>query len=118
MKCKFSVKLLLKLCLLLLGLPAFPVLYGLAEWTHISIRKSYGYCTHPSLEQKDLRGRRFTTLERLDIAITHYLRKQILMDYLAIQKVEQAESLSLEDLEKRFALIRYGNREQFLEWSQ
>jgi hypothetical protein len=37
------------------------------------------------------------------------------MDYEEIQKAEQAESLSSEDLEKRFTLIRYGNREEFLQ---
>jgi hypothetical protein len=71
--------------------------------------------TPPLLAKKDLRGCRFSTEERLVIAITHYLKNQIGMDCSEIQKVEQAESLSSKDLEKRFTVIPYGSQDEFFQ---
>ena len=117
MKCiEFLIKLLLKLYLLLaVLLSLLLILIGYGGLSYISIRNYYGYCTFPSYSQKHLSGRRLTTEERLDIAINSYLRSQISMGYWEVQKAEQVESLSREDLEKRFTLIPYGNKEEFLQ---
>ncbi len=68
-------------------------------------------CTYSPKAQ---RGRRFTTEERLDIAINHYLCNQKFMDYMEIEKAEQMESVSSNDLRKLFTLISYGSKEEFL----
>ena len=117
MKCiKFLIKLLLKLYLLLVVLlMLLLILIGYGGLSYISIRNYCGYCTFPSYSQKHLSGLRFTTEERLDIAINHYLRNQIGIDYWEIQKMEQEESLSKENLEKRFTLIPYTDKETFLQ---
>ena len=89
------------------------VLICLGEWSYISIRNYYGYCTYSSSKNKDFRGRRFTTEERRDIAINHYLRNQISMDH---REIERAELLSsVKDQEKRFTLIPYADKDEFLQ---
>ncbi|MDR1662566.1 MAG: hypothetical protein LBR95_09130 [Azoarcus sp.] len=104
---KFLPKLLFKFLLSLLVLLSLPALYGLAEKTYQSIRNYYEYCTW---EKGDLRGRRFTTQERLDIAINDYLENQISMDYNEIKKAERI----WDDAKKRFTLIPYGGKDEFL----
>jgi hypothetical protein len=105
---RFLPKLLFKFFLSLLALFLFLVLYAFAEHEYTKIRNYLGYCTWG---KGDLRGRRFTTEERLDIAINDYLLNQISMDYSEISKAERA---SLSGVEKRFTLIPYGGKDEFL----
>ena len=119
MKPKFSIKLLLKrflvlAVLLVLLLIMLWILIGLGERSYAKIRNYYGYCTRPLSTNEDIRGHRFTTEERLDIAINHYLRDPTNMDYYEIRMAEQMESLSWRDLQKRFTLIPHGDKEEFL----
>ena len=110
MKYKFSPKFFLKLFLLL---PVLLVLYVVADWAYTSIRNYYGYCTY-STRFDDLRGRRFTTEERRDIAFDFYLHNQHNMDDSEIWKAEGVSGLPMKELEKRFTLIPYGSKNEFL----
>jgi hypothetical protein len=108
---KILPKLLFKFFLTLLVLLLLLVLYGLAERTYKNIRNYYGYCTW---EKGDLRGRRFTTEERLDIAINDYLGNQINLDYQEIGKAEGMRRAPIDDLKNRFTLIPYSGKDEFL----
>jgi len=88
-------------------------LYGVGYWAYTSIRNYYGYCTYPSYAKRELRGHRFTTEERLDIAINYYLGDQR-NDYREIRAVEGMKEASLDDVEKYFTLIPYGSKDEFL----
>ena len=70
-------------------------------------------CTPAWPNNEDPRGRRFMTEERLDIAINHYLCNQH-WDYQEIAMVEGIRGGSRDDVEKRFTLIRYGSKDEFL----
>ena len=110
-------------------------LYGVSHWAYTSIRNYNGYCTYSptkgvgmppreirdevtqscyisSVEEEKVRGRRFTTEERLDIAIDHYLCNQTSIDYREIEKAEQMRSSG--DVRERFALIYYGSKGEFM----
>jgi len=112
------------------------VLSAIAYWGYTSILNYHGYCTwgdkvsrtvpveHKGaiqsctvLPAEDLRGRRFTTEERLDIAINHYLCNQF-DDYYLIGKAEGIGGLStffsMDDVKKHFTLIPYSSKDEFL----
>ena len=62
---------------------------------------------------KEMLGRRFTTEERLDIAINYYLCRQESMDYIEIEGAEKMRSYPWDYVEKHFSLIKYGSKEEF-----
>ncbi|MDR1850503.1 MAG: hypothetical protein LBQ75_10740 [Zoogloeaceae bacterium] len=123
---------LVGICFVLLLLLTLCILAGLA---YTYTRNYYGYCTWGSrhvglvpveqdgvirsctdspLAKENLRGRRFTTEERLDIAINHYLCDQRYMDSQLIARAEGMRGASRDDVEKRFTLIPYGGKDEFL----
>jgi hypothetical protein len=90
-------------------------IYAVASMGYTSIRNYYGYCTW----KKPLRDRRFTTEERLDIAINYYLGAQENRDYEEIGKAEGMEGqISIpfphETAKQRFTLIPYTGKDEFL----
>ncbi|MCL2022640.1 MAG: hypothetical protein FWG81_11450 [Betaproteobacteria bacterium] len=116
-------------------------LYVFATWAYTSSRNYDGYCTwrykhggglpigkvpveqdgiiqsctyswHDEKYLKSLYGRRFTTEERLDIAINYYLCDQISADY---KEIREAEGVGWTDLRERFTLIPYGSKSEFLQ---
>lgn len=107
-------------------------LYGFAYWAYTSIRNYHGYCTYSpprrqvelwddttlscykSPVKEDLRGRRFTMEERLDIAINYYMCNQISMDYIEIENAEGMREASMNDGKQRFTLIPYSSKEEFV----
>ena len=123
MKRKFSIKFLVK-CFFLLDvlLILLAVLIAYSDGQYVNIRNYHGYCTSPSYryDKKYLLERRLTTEERLDIAIDRYLRNQS-MDYQEIWKAERGERWQNweftipRDLEERFTLIPYADKEEFLQ---
>jgi len=111
------------------------VLSVVGYWGYTSIRNYHGYCIYlppsgvgmppreirdevtqscyiSSVKEEKVRGHRFTTEERLDIAIDHYLCNQTSMDYQEIEKAEQMESP--DDARERFTLIPYDSKGEFL----
>ena len=114
-----------------LTLIAALILIGLVNRAYVSVGNYFGYCTRKSLKRvitdtgiryKDFRGYRYTTEEWLDIAINSYLSVQE-MDYAEIWKAEQLEERKLKkdwefdipkDMEKRFTLIAYIDKDEFL----
>jgi hypothetical protein len=106
---EFLPRFLFKLFLSILVLLLLLALYGLAEQTYKNIRNYYGYCT--TWRKGDPQGRRFTTEERLDIAINDYLGNQINMDY---QEIGKAEGMGWGNAQKQFTLIPYGGKDEFL----
>lgn len=112
------------LCLVLLLLI---ILCFYTEEKYTQTRNYYGYCTWGGshmlpVEQDGVilsctksftkRGRRFTTEERLEIAINDYLCHQ--NDYYAIGKAEEMKDASSDEVKKRFTLIPYGSKDEFL----
>jgi len=71
-------------------------------------------CAASPLAGKDLRGRRFTTEERLGIAINNYLCSQLYEGYNPIAMAEGMKGASSDDVKKRFTLIPYSSKEEFL----
>lgn len=85
----------------------------LIDSTYSNIRTYQGYCTW----DEERMGKRFTTEERLDIAINYYLKNQNFIDFSEIEIIENNNRRRrnfFEDLENRFTLIPYGNKEEFL----
>jgi len=125
------------LVVLLLTLLLLPVLYVIINWAYISIRNYYGYCTyspppgsgrspievwddntracHKSPVKDDVLGRRFTTEERLDIAINYYLCNQKNIDYRWIKDAENMREYSMDDIKNQFTLIPYGGKSEFIQ---
>ena len=64
------------------------------------------------VKEEEVRDRRFTAEERLDIAIDHYLCNQIPIDYRVIEEAEQIGSSG--DAREWFTLIPYDSKDEFL----
>jgi hypothetical protein len=71
-------------------------------------------CIVAPLKRQDLYGYRFTTEERFDIALNHYLCNQGSMDYPEIKEAENIKGYSIDETKNRFALILYGSKNEFL----
>ncbi|RLM17923.1 hypothetical protein BIY29_18820 [Brenneria alni] len=99
---KFLLKILLLMFITL-------VIVAVIEFFYTSTRNYLGYCTWDNQRM----GKRYTTQERLDIAIAKYLQYQTTKDYLEIGKSEHIIGSS-DDLEQHFTLIHYSNKEEFL----
>ncbi|MEE3662983.1 hypothetical protein V2I52_13750 [Brenneria sp. g21c3] len=99
---KFILKILLLMFIIL-------VIVAIIEMIYTSTRNYLGYCTWDNQRM----GKRYTTEERLDIAIAKYLQYQTTKDYLEIGKFERIIGSS-DELEQNFALIHYSNKEEFL----
>ncbi|MFE8101186.1 hypothetical protein RBA71_06745 [Brenneria goodwinii] len=85
----------------------------LIDSTYSNIRTYQGYCTW----DEERMGKRFTTQERLDIAINSYLQDQALLSVMEIDLAENKTKRSkgfFTNIEKRFTLIPYNNKEEFI----
>ncbi|ATA25956.1 hypothetical protein JMY81_21365 [Brenneria goodwinii] len=100
---KFILKILLLMFITL-------VIVAIIEMIYTSTRNYLGYCTWDNQRM----GKRYTTQERLDIAIAKYLQYQITDDYLEIRKAERINSDDFDELEQRFILIQYNSKEAFI----
>ncbi|MFE8046229.1 hypothetical protein RBA63_11345 [Brenneria goodwinii] len=100
------IKLVLKILLLMF---ITLVIVAIIEIIYTSTRNYLGYCTWDNQRM----GKRYTTQERLDIAIAKYLQYQTTKDYLEIGKSEHIIGSS-DELEQHFTLIHYSNKEEFL----
>lgn len=74
-----------------------------------NLRNYYGYCDRYG----DRKGARFSTEERLDIAIDHYIARQY-YDYHEIGQVERKDNPPRSELKKIFELIPYQSKSEFL----
>jgi len=120
---------------IVLALLLLLILSELAKTVYTYTRNYYGYCTRKTdgrylkvpVERdgiiqsctisplaKDLRGRRFTTEERLDLAINHYLCSLQYWDYNAIGAAEGMRSAWDDDIDKQFTLLYYDSKDEFL----
>ncbi|MDX5629420.1 MULTISPECIES: hypothetical protein [unclassified Brenneria] len=99
---KFILKILLLMFITL-------VIVAIIEMIYTSTRNYLGYCTWDNQRM----GKRYTTQERLDIAIAKYLQYQTTGDYFEIGKSERIIGSS-DELEQHFTLIHYRNKEEFI----
>ncbi|QTF10576.1 hypothetical protein HC231_23610 [Brenneria izadpanahii] len=100
------IKFILKILMLMFITRTIVVVIDIA---YTDTRNYLGYCTRDNQQM----GKRYTTQERLDIAIANYLKNQTTDDDMEIRKAERIID-NPDKTEQRFTLIHYNNKAEFL----